>query len=142
MRTFTPMAVLCWFAWLGLLPVAGTWAWWCAKLPVVIAFTVIALLEYVADKLSLSPRPTRLVPLVIRLFFGGLVGAVVASALEASGIEAIILDVLGVFIGAFCAYELRSQLTHRLGCETWHVTLTEDILSVGFSILCMGIITG
>jgi len=142
MRTFTPMAVLCWFAWLGLLPVSGSWAWWSAKLSVAIAFTVIAALEYVADKLCLSPRPTRPIALAIRLFLGGLVGAIVAAGLNASGIEAVILGVLSVFIGAFCAYELRHQLTRRLGCKTWHVTLSEDIFAIGFAILCMGIITG
>ena len=28
LRSLTPMAVLCWFAYLGYLPVGGTWAGW------------------------------------------------------------------------------------------------------------------
>ena len=142
MRTMTPMAVLCWFAWLGHLPVQDSWASWCAKLPIVIAFTVLAVLEYAADKLSLSPRPTRPSVLTIRFFMAALVGAILASGLNASGIEAVILGVLGALVGAFCAYQLRHQLTHRLGCKMWHVTVSEDIFAIACAILCMGIITG
>ena len=142
MRTMTPMAVLCWFAYLGYLPVQGTWAWWCAKLSVAIALTVLAILEYTADKLYLSPRPTRPAVLMIRFFLGGLVGAILAAGLNASGVEGTILGVLGALVGAFCAYELRHQLTRRLGCKTWHVTITEDIFAVASAIVCMGIITG
>jgi uncharacterized membrane protein len=142
MRSMTPMAVLCWFAWLGLLPVTDSWAWWCAKLPVVIAFTVLAGAEYAADKLGRSPRPTRPTVLFVRFFLGGLVGAIVASGLDASGTEATILGVLGSLVGAFVAYELRRQLTRRIGCKVWQVTLAEDIFAVTCAILCMGIVTG
>jgi len=142
MRTMTPLAVISWFAWLHLLPVSDDWCSWCAKLPVVIAFTLLAAAEYIADKLGYSPRPTRPSILSLRIFLGGLVGAIVAAGLDASGIEGTILGVLGAIVGAFCGYELRHQLTHRLGCKTWHVTVTEDIFAVSFAILCMGIITG
>ncbi|MDE1178692.1 MAG: DUF4126 family protein [Edaphobacter sp.] len=142
MRTMTPMAVLCWFAWLKLLPVGGSWAWWCASLPVVIAFTVLAIAEYAADKLGMSPRPTRPVVLLIRFFFGGLVGAILASGLDASGVEGATLAILGALVGAFAAYQLRHQLTRRIGCKAWQVTLTEDVFAVSFAILCMGIVTG
>lgn len=142
MRTMTPLAVICWFAWLGYLPVGDSWAWWCARLSVAILFTVLAVLEYAADKLSLSPRPTRPIILILRLCLGGLVGAILASGLNASGAEGVILGVLGALVGAFCAYELRHQLTYRLGCKPWHVTVTEDILAIVCTILCMGIVTG
>jgi uncharacterized membrane protein len=142
MRTMTPMAVICWFAWLNLLPVSDDWCWWCAKLPVVIAFTILAATEYIVDKLGYSPRPTRPAVLLVRFFFGGLVGAIVAAGLDASGVEGTILGVLGSLIGAFCAYQLRQQLTHRLGCKTWHITLSEDVFAVASAIICLGIITG
>jgi uncharacterized membrane protein len=142
MRTMTPLAVISWFAWLGLLPVTDDWCWWIAKLPVVIAFTLLAAAEYVADKLGQSPRPTRPAVAIIRVFLGGLVGAIVAAGLDASGVEGTILGVLGAFIGTFCAYQLRHHLTSRLGCETWYVTVSEDIFAIGCAILCLGIITG
>ncbi|HEY2039644.1 MAG TPA: DUF4126 family protein [Edaphobacter sp.] len=141
MRTMTPIAVLCWFAWLGLLPV-DAWAAWSSKLPVVIAFTLLAALEYLADKYGRTPRPTRPTVLLVRFFFAGLVGAIIATALDAPGIEGVILGVLGALVGAFAAYQLRRQLTRRIGCKTWHVTLSEDIFAICCAILCMGIVTG
>jgi len=141
MRTMTPITVVCWFAWLRLLPV-DEWAAWSAKLPVVVAFTLLAALEYIADKYGRTPRPTRPVVLLIRVFFGGLVGAIVATALDAPGVEGVILGVLGSLVGAFTAYQLRHQLTHRIGCKTWHVTVSEDIFAVCCAILCLGIVTG
>ncbi|MBS1800128.1 MAG: DUF4126 family protein [Acidobacteria bacterium] len=142
MRTMTPMAALCWFAYLGYLPVQDSWAWWCATLPVAIVLTLLALLEYAADKLSLSPRPTRPAVLMIRFFVGGLVGAILASGLNASGAEGVILSVLGALVGAFAAYQLRHQLTHRIGCKMWQVTLTEDLFAIACTIICLGIVTG
>lgn len=141
MRTMTPITVLCWFGWLRLLPL-DPWATWAGKLPVVLAFTFLAALEYAADKYGKSPRPTRPTVLTIRFFFGGLIGAIIATSLDAPTSEGVILGILGALLGAFCAYELRHQLTRRLGCKTWHVTLSEDIFAVVCAIFCMGIITG
>jgi uncharacterized membrane protein len=141
MRTMTPLAVISWFAWLGLLPVSDDWCFWVAKFPVVIAFTLLAAAEYTADKLGRSPRPTRPAVLSVRIFLGGLVGAIVAAGLDASSVEGTILGVLGAVVGAFCAYEVRHRLTSRLGCKTWYVTTSEDIFAVGCAILCLGIIT-
>jgi uncharacterized membrane protein len=118
------------------------WASWSARLPVVIAFTLLAALEYLADKYGRSPRPTRPSVLLIRVFLGGLLGAIVATALDAPGIEGVILGVLGSLVGAFTAYQLRHQLTRRIGCKVWHVTVGEDIFAISCAILCMGIITG
>jgi uncharacterized membrane protein len=141
MRTMTPMAVICWFAWLKLLPV-DPWASWAAKLPVMIAFTTLGVLEYVADKYGRSPRPTRPSVLALRFLMGGLVGAIIATSLDAPAAEGVILGVLGALVGSFVAYQLRHQLTSRIGCKTWHVTVSEDIFAVACAILCLGIITG
>ncbi len=74
MRTMTAMAVLCWFAYLGYLPLDGTWASWAAKLVTAIIFTVLRLGEFVVDKLPKTPNRTAPGPLLARLVFGGLVG--------------------------------------------------------------------
>jgi uncharacterized membrane protein len=142
MRTMTPMAVLCWFAYFGSLPVDGTWAFWTAKLPTAIIFTVLALGEYVVDKLPRTPNRTSPGPLIARLVFGGLVGAVVAVGLDASGIEAVILTVLGTLIGAFAGLLIRRELVLRLGSKDWPVALVEDISAILCAVLAMGVITG
>src|SRR5277367_6479384 len=82
MRTFTPMAVLCWFAYGGYLPVHGTWASWTAKLVTAMVFTVLALGELVGDKLPKTPARTAPAQLIARLVFGGLIGAIAAAGLD------------------------------------------------------------
>jgi uncharacterized membrane protein len=79
---------------------------------------------------------------MLRVFLGGLVGAIIATSLDAPTSEGIILGLLGALVGAFVAYELRHQLTRRLGCKVWHVTLAEDIFAIFCAIFCMGIVTG
>src|SRR5579864_4522438 len=93
MRSMTAMAVLCWFAYRGDLPLDGTWASWAGKLLTAIIFTVLALAEYVADKLPKTPNRSAPGPLLIRLLMGGLVAAIVAAGLDGSGVEAVILGV-------------------------------------------------
>ena len=64
MRSMTAMAVLCWFAYRGDLSLDGTWASWAAKLTTAIIFTLLALAEYVADKLPKTPNRTASGPLL------------------------------------------------------------------------------
>src|SRR5258707_15218866 len=90
MRSMTAIAVLCWFAYRGDLPLDGTWASWAAKLVTAIIFTVLALGEYVVDKLPKTPNRTAPGPLFVRVMIGGLVGAIVAAGLDGSGVEAVI----------------------------------------------------
>jgi uncharacterized membrane protein len=141
-RTFTPMAVLCWFAYTGYLPVEGTWASWTARLPTAIVFTVLALGEYVGDKLPKTPARIAPGALIARLLVGGLVGAIVAVGLDASGVEAVILTIIGTLIGAFGGFLIRREIVERLGCKDWPVALAEDVSAILCAVLAMGVITG
>lgn len=141
MRTLTPIAVLCWFAWMKMLPLDGSWAWWCATIWAVLGFTLLAGAEYAVDKLGIDTSTTRIPVLLVRFFMGGLVGAIVASSLNASGLEAVLLAVPAAMMGAFADFQLRRQLSRRLGCSPWHVTLAEDLLAVACAVIAMGIVT-
>jgi uncharacterized membrane protein len=142
MRTFTPMAVLCWFAYTGHLSVDGTWASWTAKLLTAIIFTVLALGEYIGDKLPKTPHRTAPGPLIARLLFGGLIGAIVAVSLEGSDVEGIILGILGVAVGAYGGFLIRREIVARLGCKDWPVALVEDASAILGAIFAMTVITG
>ena len=142
MRTMTPMAVLCWFAYAGYLPVSGTWAFWTAKLVTAIVFTVLALGEFIGDKLPKTPNRIAPGPLIARIFFGGLVSLIVAATLNGSGTEGVILGVAGVLIGSFASFVLRRDIVARTGFKDWPVALLEDLSAVGFAIFAMGIVTG
>jgi uncharacterized membrane protein len=142
MRSMTAMAVLCWFAYRGDLPLDGTWAAWAGKLITAIIFTVLALGEFVADKLPKTPNRTAPGPLLARVVIGGLVGSIVAAGLNGSEFEGVILGVGGALIGAFGGFLVRRELVLRIGCKDWPVALVEDFSAVICAVLAMGVVTG
>jgi len=142
LRTFTPMAVVCWFAYRGDLDVAGTWGFWCAKPVTVIVFTVLALGELVGDKLPQTPNRTAAVPLIFRVCFGGLVGALAASGVHGSAVEGILLGAISAIVGAFLGFHVRQHLVKDRGMADFAVALVEDAIAIFLSILALGIVTG
>ncbi|WP_348267716.1 DUF4126 family protein [Edaphobacter paludis] len=142
MRTFTPMAVICWFAYAGNLPVDETWASWVAKLVTAIVFTVLAVGELVGDKLPQTPDRTSMLPLLARLIFGGLVGAIIAGSLNGPATEGAILGIGGALVGAFGGYLVRRAIVEWSGGKDWPVAVAEDFVAVGFAVIALGIVTG
>jgi uncharacterized membrane protein len=146
LRTMTPMAVLCWFAYFGSdgghLPLGGTWAFWAAKRVSAIVFTVLALGELVGDKLPQTPNRTAAGPLLARIFFGGLVGAIAAAGMNGPAIEGILLGSFGALLGAFLGFEVRTRLVVRTGRPDWNIAAAEDALTILVSVYAVGVVTG
>lgn len=141
LRTLTPMAVLCWFAYLGHLPVQDTWAFWTAKLVTVVVFTVLAFGELIGDKLPRTPDRIAPLPLAARLVFGGLVGAIAATGLNASAVEGAVLGCISALGGAFVGYFVRRLLAVEKGFPDLRVALGEDVLTIVLAIIAMGFVT-
>jgi uncharacterized membrane protein len=141
LRAMTPMAVLCWFAYLGYLPVQNTWAEWTASVVAVAAFTALALAEIVADKLPRIPDRFSEAPLMARLFFGGLIGSIAATAMAGPGLEGVLLGVVGAALGAFAGFMVRRELVERIGCAEWMVALVEDLIAVACAGFAMHVVT-
>jgi uncharacterized membrane protein len=142
MRSLTAMAVLCWFAYRGDLPLDDTWAFWAAKLVTAIIFTVLAVGEYVVDKLPKTPNRTAPAGLLARVVIGGLVGAIVAAGLNGSEVEGVILGVGGALIGTFGGFLVRRDIVLKLGCKDLPVALAEDLSAIVCAVLAMGVVTG
>ena len=142
MRTMTAMAALCWFAYRGDLPLEDTWAFWAGKLVTAITFSVLALGEYVVDKLPKTANRTAPPLLLARVLMGGLVGAIVAAGLNGSEFEGVILGVGGALIGTFGGFLVRRELVLRLGSKDWPVALIEDASAILCAVLAMGVVTG
>ncbi len=142
LRTMTPIAVLCWFGYLGYLPVQHDWAFWTTKLAAAIIFTLLALGELIGDKLPKTPSRIAPGPLAARVVFGGLVGAIAATALQGSILEGIVLGALGAVLGAFGGYHIRHSIVEGTGWPDWIPAITEDGIAILTSIFAMGIITG
>ena len=137
LRTLTPIAVVCWFAYTGHLHVQGTWAFWEANLVSAILFTVLALGEYIGDKLPQTPNRTSAGPLTARTVFGGLVGAIVATSLHVSLVAGIALGAIFAIAGAFLGFHLRRYLTQTLKLPDFPVALAEDAATVGICVLAL-----
>jgi uncharacterized membrane protein len=113
MRSMTAIAALAWAVWLGLIPEQG-WAAWAGHLAVVILLTICALGEYVADTLPKTPRRTDLGPALARVVMGGLVGAMVAAAIDEPVAGGIIFGAGGAIIGAWGGFFVRMTVARVL----------------------------
>ena len=142
LRTMTPMAVLCWFAYLHHLPVHASWASWTTRLVTAVIFTVLAAGELIGDKLPSTPSRITAFPLLARVCFGGLVGAIAATGLHGSAVEGVLLGSLAALAGSFLGYHLRAGLTRNLNWPDLPVAMAEDLLAIAASVLAMGIVTG
>jgi uncharacterized membrane protein len=141
LRSMTPMAVLCWFAYSGYLPVDSSWAWWTTRLWVAILFTVLAVCELVGDKLPGIPNRTSPGPLIWRLILGGAAGSIAASAMNGSGLEGALLGVLGAVLGAYGGFMVRRDLVEKIGCADWPVALVEDLITILGAIFALHVVT-
>ncbi len=141
LRTITPMAVLCWFSYAGVLPVHRSWAFWTTKLVTAVVFTVLAAGELIGDKLPQTPARTAPFPLIARVAFGGLVGAIAAAGLHGSELEGVVLGVISAVAGTFLGFHLRQHLVKDRAFSDLPVALVEDALAIGLSVIAMGIIT-
>lgn len=140
LRTMTPIAVLCWFAYLKYLPLEGTWGFWAGTLAAAVIFTVLAVGEWIGDTHPGIPDRTGLMPLLARLAFGGLVGGLAAAGTKRIVAEGVILGVLGAGAGTFVGFMLRRFFAERCQRDL-PVALCEDGIAVLLAGLALHMIT-
>jgi uncharacterized membrane protein len=142
LRCMTPIALLCWFAYSGNLDVEGTWAAWTAMPVSVIVFAVLAVGELIGDKLPRTPNRTDKLPLISRVVFGGLVGAIAAIGLHGEIVEGALLSSFSALLWTFLGFHIRHSLVKKHGVSDLVVALVEDGVAIGLSVIAMGIVTG
>jgi uncharacterized membrane protein len=140
MRSMTALAVLCWFAWLGLLPETG-WAAWSATALAAIVFGLCALGEYAEDLSPRAPSRTSMFPLMVRLVFGGVAGVLSAHALDQPAAGGVVFGVIGVLIGAYGGVEARVWLARKVGRD-WPVGVAESVVALGLAVLAAMMLHG
>jgi uncharacterized membrane protein len=134
MRTMTATAVLCWCAWLHLLPQSG-WSVWIGHPVSVAVFTLAALGEYYGDTLPITPSRTDLPLVLARLAFGSLVGVLAARSIVEPMAGGLLFGILGALIGTFGGYRLRMWGARLVGRDL-PVALGESALALGLA--CLG----
>jgi len=141
LRSFTPIAVTAWFARMGKLPVTGTWASWIRHPAAVGLFTAAALGEYIGDKLPSTPSRTAPLPLIGRIVFGGLVGAILATAFRRPLLGGVGLGALGAVAGSYGGFYARRGLTTGSGLPDMPVALSGDVTAVMLAVRSLARLT-
>jgi uncharacterized membrane protein len=129
LRSLTGPAVTAWAVYLGWLKLERPLAL-IGSLSGVAIFTVLAIVELVADKLPRTPSRTALPGLIARIVMGGLTGACVAAA----GVQGIFLGALlgaiGGVAGCFAGYQACTRFVQALGTRDIYVALVEDLVAI------------
>ena len=128
LRAMTAPAAVAWGAWLGWLPIAGTWAGFMGHWIAVAIFTVLALVEFVTDQLPSTP--SRKVPQQFgaRLVSGAFTGAIIGTAGGAL-IAGLIAGIIGAVIGTYGGAEVRARLAGAFGKDL-PAALIEDAVAI------------
>ena len=128
LRAMIAPAAVAWGAYLGWLPLSGTWAGFMGHWIAVAIFTVLALVELVTDQLPSTP--SRKVPQQFgaRLVSGAFTGAVIGTA-GGVLIAGLIAGVVGAAIGTYSGAEVRARLAGAFGRDL-PAALIEDAVAI------------
>jgi uncharacterized membrane protein len=101
----------------------------------VVVFTLLALVELVADQLPSTPSRTEPPGLIARIVLGGLSGAAVVASESQSIALGAVLGMVGGIVGAFAGYEVRTRLVRALKVPDFVIACLEDVVAIGGGIL-------
>ncbi|WP_027143412.1 membrane protein [Mesorhizobium sp. WSM3626] len=130
LRAMTAPAAIAWGAYLGWLPVAGSWASFMSHWAAVGIFTVLAIVELVTDQLPSTP--SRKVPQQFgaRILLGAFSGAVLGAAGGAT-IVCLIAGAIGAVIGTLGGAEARGRLAAAFGKDQPAAFIEDAVAIVG-----------
>jgi uncharacterized membrane protein len=129
LRSLTAPAITAWAVYLGWLKLQGSLALIGSIFSVAI-FTLLAVVELVADKLPKTPNRTSPPGLIARIIMGGLTGACIAASGGYGAIIGAVLGALGGIVGCFGGYQARTGLVKALGTRDTYVALIEDVIAI------------
>ncbi len=130
MRSLTAPAVAAWAARLNWLNLAGTRLAFMGSTAAVAIFTLLAIVELIADKLPSTPSRTAAVGLTARFLCGALAGACVGVSAGQSPAYGSILGAAGGVAGAFAGYQWRTGLVRALKVPDFVIALLEDVIAI------------
>ncbi|MGC2475468.1 MAG: DUF4126 family protein [Candidatus Sulfotelmatobacter sp.] len=134
LRSFTAPAVVAWAAHLGWINLHGSVLAFMGSKWSVGIFTILALLELVADQLPSTPPRTGAVGLSARIVTGALTGAALAVAGGAALGMGAVVGAIGAVVGAFGGYHARVGLVRGLRVPDFAIALPEDAIAIGLGL--------
>jgi uncharacterized membrane protein len=131
LRSLTAPAVVSWAARRNWLNLHNTHLSFMGSTAAVVIFTLLAVVELVADQLPSTPSRLKPPGLIARIILGGLSGAGVAAAGTQSMVFGAALGVAGAIVGAFAGYKVRTGLVKALKVPDLVIALLEDAVAIG-----------
>jgi uncharacterized membrane protein len=130
LRSLTAPALVSWAAHRNWLNLHNTPLSFMGSTAAVAIFTLLAVVELVADQLPSTPSRTKPPGLIARIVLGGLSGAGVAlSGAQPIALGAV-LGVAGGIAGAFGGYEVRTRLVKVLRVPDLVIAILEDTVAI------------
>ncbi|HEU4682408.1 MAG TPA: DUF4126 family protein [Gemmatimonadales bacterium] len=130
LRSMTAPAAVSWAAYFGLLDLHSSPLAFMGSTAAVVIFSILAVAEYVADKLPRTPSRTRPGPLIGRIVMGGLAGACISVSGGQSLLEGAVLAGIAAIIGALAGYEARKRLVSGLKGRDTPIAVVEDLVAL------------
>jgi uncharacterized membrane protein len=134
LRSLTAPAVVAWAAHIGWINLHGSPLSFMASIWAVGIFTVLALVEFVADQLPGTPARTAPVGLSARIVTGALGGACLAMAGGATLWLGALAGACGGIVGAFAGYQARVGLVRALRVPDFAIAVPEDVVAIGLGL--------
>ena len=134
LRSLTAPAVVAWAAHLGWINLHGTPLTFMGSAWAVGVFSILALVELVADKLPNTPSRTAPVGLSARIGTGALTGACFAIAGGTPLLLGALAGAIGGIAGAFGGYNARVGLVPALRIPDFAVAIPEDVVAIGLGL--------
>ena len=138
LRTMTAPAAISWAAWLGWIPLDGTFLSFLASPWAVAILSALALGELVTDQLPSTPSRKVPVQFGARIVAGGLAGAAIGASagLLPAGLVA---GIVGAVLGTLGGHQLRAALARAFGRDL-PAALIEDLAAIGGALLVVAAI--
>jgi uncharacterized membrane protein len=130
LRSLAAPAVVAWATQRGWLNLHGTALSFMGSTAAVAIFTILAIVELVADQLPSTPARTKPPGLIARILLGGLSGAAISLAVGQSAAIGACLGAAGGVAGAFVGYQARTGLVRALKVPDIVIALLEDLVAV------------
>lgn len=142
LRTFTPLALICWVAVWGWLPLGGSRLAFLGTETGAIVVTFLALFELVGDKLSITPRRTSKGPLGGRMLIAAFAAASLALGMGRSWILPLLCGAAAAVAGAFAGFNYRTRLTKKTPIPDFVFALIEDAATIALTLCAFKILFG
>jgi uncharacterized membrane protein len=135
LRSLTAPAVVAWAAHRNWINLRNTPLFFMGSTAAVVIFTLLAIVELVADQLPSTPSRTKPPGLIARIVLGGLSGAGVAVAGRRSIVLGAVLRMTGGIAGAFAGYQVRARLVKALKVPDFVIAFLEDAVTIAGGLL-------